>query len=149
MKPVKVSLDIKSPREKVFRAASNVDGFEKNIKGITRIEKLSEGPSGLGTRWKETRMMFGKESIEEMWFSKFEPPFSYEVSSDSHGVKYLTVFHFEDLGSSLTRVSVVFSGEAKSFFARIMGFLMAPLMRGTIKKLLKKDLKDLAHSLED
>ena len=91
--------------------------------------------------------MFGKEATEEIFFSRFEPPFSYEVSSDFHGVKYLTFFLFEEVDSYKTRVNVKFSGFFKTFFVSLMGFLMPPLMRGTVKKLLKKDLKDPTRSL--
>lgn len=148
MKSVTVSVEIKASREAVFAMAVDIPNFAKNISGITKVEELTEGPSAVGKKWRETRVMFGKEASEEMWFSRFEPPKGCEVRAESNGAKYLTTMTMEALGASETKVTVTFSGEAQTFMAKVMGFVMGPLMVGTIKKCLVEDLEDLKKNLE-
>ena len=54
------------------------------IPDITALEMLSEGPFGEGTRWRETRVMFKKEAVEEMWVTGFPPPHDLDSAIVSH-----------------------------------------------------------------
>ena len=94
---------------------------------------LSEGPFGEGTRWRETRMMFKKESTEEMWVSSFDPPKSYTVDAESHGMKYSTRFLFEPQEGG-TQVSWEFTGTPQSLGAKLMSPLFNVMLKGTMKK---------------
>lgn len=148
MQVVTVSLNIEAPREKVFEMATDIENFDRNIKGIKKVEELTEGPAALGKKWRETRVMFGKEASEVMWFSKFEAPASFEVKADSNGTRYLSTFAFEEISHKETKVTVSFGGEPVTFFAKVMGFVLGPFMRGMVTKHLLDDLKDLKVNLE-
>ena len=67
------SVHIEAQIDKVFDLFTDLDEIEKIIPGIKSIEIL-EGPKKMqkGTRWKETRVMFGKEASEEMVVSGFK-----------------------------------------------------------------------------
>ena len=43
------------PRKEVFDAHLDVDHFSDWMIGCTGIEKLTDGPVGAGTAWRETR----------------------------------------------------------------------------------------------
>ena len=66
MAGITASLRIEAPVSTVFALATDLDGWAGRIKAITRIEKLTPGPVRVGTRFKETRKMFGKEATETM-----------------------------------------------------------------------------------
>src|SRR5690606_5841260 len=83
---------IQAPPERVFEVFSDIPGTGARLSGISRIEMLSEGPIGKGTRWRETRTMFGKEAVEEMGITEFDPPRGYSVAAENHGAKYLTFY---------------------------------------------------------
>ena len=65
---------IEAPREVVFDAALDLHSVAENIRGIEKLEVLTEGPIGLGTRFRETRIMFKKEATEVMEITVFERP---------------------------------------------------------------------------
>lgn len=143
---IHVSRTIPAAPEQVFAAATDVVGAPRRIDGIESTELLTDGPVGLGTRFRETRVMFGKEATEEMEVVGFDPPRSWSLAAESCGCKYLTEIRFVPDGAG-TRIEMDFGGEPQTFLARIMGAVMAPLMRGTMVKCLEQDLESLERSL--
>lgn len=138
---------VNAPVERVFAVASDPRHAADVISAITKMEVLTEGPVGVGTRFRETRVMFGKEATEQMEFTAFDPPWSYTLVADSHGCHYTSTFRFRPEGAG-TRVDFEFSGDAHSFGARVMSALMGPLMKGTMRKMLAKDLGELKRYVE-
>ncbi|UCF66468.1 MAG: SRPBCC family protein, partial [Acidobacteriota bacterium] len=126
MTPISVSCDIAAPVEHVFARAVDFAHAAERIEAILAVEMLSEGPVGVGTRFRETRKMFGKEASETMEVSTFEPPRRYVLSAESHGARYRSTFTFEPTGHG-TRVTRSFEAIPLTFFARLMSFLMNPM----------------------
>jgi len=140
---------IKAPVERVFEVFADIANCAGRIKGITKVEVLSETRSGLGLRWRETRVLFGKEATEEMEVTAFDAPKSYVVEARSHGMHYVTTFTFEPgAGAGSTQVSWVFDGKALSLGAKLMTPLML-LFKGATEKMMKQDLLDLKAYLEN
>ena len=144
---VRLSKSINAPIEKVFDVFSDIGQIENRISGITKIEILSDVKSGAGTRWRETRVMFGREATEEMEISALEANKSYDVVAESRGMKYHTQYTFSPQGDG-TQVEMVFSGQAVSLVAKMMTPL-AYLMKGTIHKAMDKDMDELKAVCED
>ena len=68
-----ISETVNAPLGRTFEAFSDLRSAEKNISGIKRLEILTDGPIGKGTRFKETRVMFGREATETMEVTQWEP----------------------------------------------------------------------------
>lgn len=142
MATITVSIPVPAPIERVFEVFTELDKAVERIPSIVSLEVLSEGPFGEGTRWRETRVMFKKEAIEEMWVTGFEPPRSYNVEAESHGSLYSTKYTFEPDGDG-TRVTWAFTGTPISLGAKIMGPIFNVLLKGTMKKCMLDDLEAL------
>jgi carbon monoxide dehydrogenase subunit G len=143
---VTVTQRVEAPIEKTFAVYSDVTNAAGRIKGIRKIELLTPGPVGVGTKFRETRIMFGKEATETMEFSVYEPNRRYDLTADSCGALYRTEFRFEPDGTG-TRVTATFGVEARSFVAKLFKPL-AWLMRGMMKKCLQQDMDDLKAAAE-
>ncbi len=50
----------------VFKTVSDINNFSKAIPDIINVEFLSNVKSGIGTRFRETRLMNGKEAMTEL-----------------------------------------------------------------------------------
>jgi carbon monoxide dehydrogenase subunit G len=146
MAGVTVTKRIEAPVATVFALSTDVEGWPGRINGITKVEKLTSGPVGVGTRFKETRKMFGKEATETMEFSALEPNRRYELVADSCGALYRSEFRFEPDGTG-TLVTATFAAEARTFFAKLFKPLTW-LMRGMMTKCLNQDLDDLKSAAE-
>ena len=138
--------NVKAPLEKVFSVYSDFANAPERVEGITRLEILTDDPFGKGTRFRETRMMFGRESTEEMEVTEFEPNQKYTVEAYSCGAHFQTIFRFRPDGDS-TDVEVELNTRNISLLAKLMsplGFLMA----GSMKKLFMSDVDQLKQYCE-
>lgn len=132
---------IERPRADVFRLFTDFDHMAQRIDSITHIEVLTSGPTGVGTRFRETRELFGKQATEEMEVTAYEPDEEYVVEAESHGTHYRSVFQFEPVGH-VTDVNVVFEARPVSLAAKLLSPL-GWLMMGTTKKIFAQDVDDL------
>lgn len=143
---IRVSTFVKAPVARVFDVFSDITQAENRLDGINKIEILSDVTGGLGTRWRETRTMFGQEATEEMEITAFTPNQSYEVKAESRGVKYHTVYTFNSEKGG-TQVDMVFSGVPITFGAKVMG-VIGSLFQGTTRKLFEADMEALKRVCE-
>lgn len=135
-----------APADKVFAIFTDLPSASENITAITAMEMLTEGPVGKGTRWRETRVMFGKEHTEEMWIDDFRPGQGYTVHANSCGCLYETDFSFTPAGAGATEVTMRFNAKPLTLMARLMiplGWLFA----GTMKKCMRQDFDDIRRKL--
>ena len=147
MANITVSTHVSKPIDQVFKIYTEIEKAAERIPDITALEKLTEGPFGEGTRWRETRLMFKKEATEEMWVTGFAPPNRYTVEAESHGMRYSTLFDFTAEGDG-TKVTWAFSGKALTFGAKIMAPIFNVLMKGTMVKCMRRDLEALRDVCE-
>ena len=105
---IELSKDIQASIERVFDVFTGIPKTARHIKAITEIEIVSETQEGLGTRWLESRMIYGQEAIEEREISAFNPYQSFEVVSESSGAKYHAIYTFTEHEEG-TRVDLVFT----------------------------------------
>ncbi len=147
MASFKLTSRVEAPIDAVFDLFSDIPRADEMIDAIVKIEMLTDGPVGVGTRWRETRMMFKREATEEMQVTAFDPGKSYTVGCASCGCEYESTWRFESEGGA-TLVEFEMGWRPVSFLAKVMsplGRLMAPMM----KKCFMKDfaaLKALAES---
>ena len=146
--PISVSVQrtVNAPVNQVWSVATDLKALPETMSGISKVEILAGGdPFGRGTRWKETRVMFGKEASEEMEVTAVDPYRSYRVEAESNGMHYDSTFTFEALGPQQTRVEMTFAGRAlkkQNFIVRFFSRFAV----GMVRKALEKDLEDLGKA---
>jgi hypothetical protein len=146
MTSITVKKHIEAPVEDVFTTATDFANAGHAIDRIEKIEMLTDGPVGLGTRFRETRHFYGKEVTEEMEVTAFERPRRYVLSSENHGCRYNSEFLLKPSASG-TEIEMRFEAYPVTVFARIMSFLTRPLMKKMMEHV-SQDLEDLKSSVE-
>ncbi len=146
MASVQTGISINAPREQVFELFTDLRSLGDRVSAIIKSEVLTDGPIGNGTRFRETRKMFGKESTEEMWISEFNPGVSYCVEAESCGSHYLSTYLFSDENGG-THVDMSFDATPKTFMAKVISPLMG-LMLKSCAKMFDKDLAELKAAAE-
>ncbi|MFC8091546.1 SRPBCC family protein [Streptomyces sp. NPDC057301] len=135
----------------VWEAVTDLRGMERVLSGVSKVEVLTDGAFGVGTRWRETRKMFGKEATEEMWVTACAPPERYVVEAESHGTHYVSEWELLADGPSATTVRMTFSGAAVAGSGGVAG-LLAKILGGVsaraVRKAIAKDLDDVASAVE-
>lgn len=146
MAKIEINRHIAAPIDEVFARNTDFANAAEVVNGISKIEMLSEGPTGTGTRFRETRVMFGREATEVMEVMAFDPPRSYALGAESHGSRYLSTFTFTETEGG-TDVHLLFEATPLTLPAKIMSVLMKPMMK-TVMKECSKDLDDIKAAIE-
>ena len=148
MSEVTIVQHVNAPRERVFAVSTDLPRAVERIDAITKLEILTDGPVGRGTRFRETRVMFGKEATEEMEITSFDPPVSYAFDAHSHGCHYHTSFRLIETEGGQTDLEMTFNARPLTFGAKIMTFLTTPMLKGMIRRECGKDLANIAAVAE-
>lgn len=131
---------VAAPPERVFAVLTDLENLAGTVEAIESVELLTPGPVGPGTRFRETRVLFGREASEEMTVTRLEPPQRYELLAESHGCRYETIFTCRPDGDGGTELGLDFRATPLTFLAKVVTFLTRPLQ----KKMLAECAKDLA-----
>lgn len=146
MATVTVSNQIAAPVERVFEVFTDVRHEVPHVSGIKKIELLTTGKFGLGTRWRETREVLGVKDSAEMEVTSFERNRTYTVSHHKAGIRIDTTFSFEAAGGG-TKVSVEFELDPGG----LPPGLLEPInwaIAGKVRDVIGHDLADFKTSLE-
>jgi uncharacterized protein YndB with AHSA1/START domain len=76
---------IAAPVARVFETVAHIDRFQEAIPHITNVEFLTETHSGVGTRFRETRLMRGREASTELEVTEYVPDERVRLVSDAGG----------------------------------------------------------------
>lgn len=143
-----VSIAIDAPKEEVWKAITDFKNCQNYIESILSLEILEEPSDTLvGFKWKESREMFGKEATETMWITDYTENDFNQTRAESHGSIYISKMAVEDDGEN-SKLVFSFSGEAVSFFAKIMSTLMSFMIKKSMDKAMMKDLEDIKGYVE-
>jgi len=95
-----VSVEIRKPLEDVWKTIIDFENCSNYIESIVNLEIIDQPNDTLiGFKWKETRVMFGKEASETMWITDYIENDYYQTIAESHGSVYIS------------RLSIVSRGE--------------------------------------
>lgn len=135
---VQVTAEVGAAPEVVFTTLTDVANYPAFIPRIRSVEILDPGPLRTGTRFRETRIMFGRESTEEMTFAIFDPPRRLVLTAENHGARYVITQQVAASNRG-SRVTLTFQGIPVTFAARLFSFLSL-VFAGNVRKHLADDL---------
>lgn len=143
-----VDIEIAKSREHVWETITDIANGATMISGIIDLEILHQPEDGLvGLKWKETRLMFGKEASETMWITDAVENQYYRTRAESHGSIYSSELSLSEVGSN-TLLTMSFSGEAQSMLVKMVSVCMSFLIKRSMEKMLYKDLEDIKAYVE-
>jgi len=116
------------PPKEVFDFISASENAPKIVQSVTNMVKLTEGPPRVGTRYRETRLMSGKEQQAELEIVEFEPTQKYAMQNVTSGIQTVYRYNFQPERDG-TRIDLVCKLNAKGIKK-----LMLPLVAAILKK---------------
>ncbi len=137
-----VSEWIACPPQRVFDFISEADNAPKIVPGVKSTVKLTDGPARVGTRYRETRLINGKEEQVELAVKEYAAPEVYAMQNVTDGIE--TVYRYtlrpERGGTHIALVCEVSAAGIKK--------LMLPLVASILKKQDGGHLQTLKQVLE-
>lgn len=143
---IEVAETISASPEAVFAALANVERWPSLMPDILQVELLTEGPVGVGTRFREVRRMYGREAAEEMTVAELDPPRLFVLTAESHGARYRAEHRIVPSASGCI-LSLGFEGVPVSALARLMSPLLG-FLAGSLERKLRADLTALKTAVE-
>lgn len=80
-----VTRTIAAPADKVFQTVAHIEEFSKALPHIVGVEFLTETHTGVGTRFRETRVMRGREGKTELEVTEYVANERIRLVSDVEG----------------------------------------------------------------
>ena len=146
---ITIDIEIKAPKEKVWKVITDIENSANTISGIDKIEILDKPKDTMvGLKWKETRTIFGKSATETMWITEATENSYYKTRAESNGAIYQTILKLSEKENT-TLLTMEFSSEAISLKGKIMGFIFGRMLNKSMKKLIEKDLIDIKTTVEN
>lgn len=142
------SIEINSSKEEVWQMVTDYLHWQEYVSAIQKVEILEKPTEGFsGLKWKETRMMFGKEAVETMWVTESEVNSYYRTRAESHGSIYLSLVKIEEKGEGCI-LTQGFEGVPQTFLGKLMMGVMGGMMKKSTEKALYADLVDMKNYIE-
>jgi hypothetical protein len=126
----------------VFDFITTPDNAPQLVPSGATMVKITDGPMGVGTRLRETRLMRGKQERAELEVVSYEPGQQFALKNVTEGIEtvYRYTFHAEANGTWLDLVCEVKASGAKK--------LLVPRVVGELRKEDGNRLRKLAQALE-
>ncbi|NNF04978.1 MAG: hypothetical protein HKN17_10990 [Rhodothermales bacterium] len=148
MKPVSVSRLIDAPIGLVFQTISDPRNFREAVPHIKNVEFLSDRHTGVGTRFRETRVMKGREESVELEITEFEENDRVRIVSDAGGSIWDTVFTVAEAPGGVN-MHMQMDVRPHTFAARIMNrFVRGLVVKGVVSDMdaIKAYCESAGHS---
>ena len=140
-----VSRTIEAPIGTVFDTVAHIENFSKAVPHITKVEFLSDVRTGIGTRFRETRLMGRREATTELEVTEYVKNDHVRMVTDTHGTVWDTVFTVKPAPSGGVELTMVMDANAHKLMSKIMN----PLIKGMIRKAIENDLDAVKAYCED
>lgn len=144
MSQITITKAIDAPIEIVFNTVADIRNFSKAVPDIMDVEFLSDQKSGVGTRFKETREINGREAATELEVTEYEENSHIRLVSDSHGTVWDSVFTVENMDGK-TKLTLLMEARAYKFLPKLLN----PIMKFFIKKAIEKDMDAVKNYCEE
>ena len=147
--PIDISQEVAAPSGVVWDLITGIERSPEVISGIRSVERLDDGTAfDVGTRWRETRVMFGKSATEEMTVTEVDPGHSYTTEAQHGGTQYTSELVVEPVGTDACILSMHFDAQSSGVLNKTLGAVVGRLMESTTRKLMQQDLADIAEAAE-
>lgn len=132
---ITASRTIAAPPSDVFDAVTNIENLPATNPAIVKTEFLTEQRSGVGTKFRETRLMGKRTDETELEVVELVDGERARMVADSHGTVWDTVFTVAPDGAG-TRLVIAMDARPHTLPARLMNVLFKGLFRkGLVKHL--------------
>ena len=123
---------IQAPIDRVFKTVADIRQFSQAIPHIVNVEFLSDAKSGVGTRFRETRVVKGKKVTTELEVTEYVENSYIRLVADSHGTVWDTLFTVKP-EQQHTALLLVMDARPHKLLPRIMNPLISPMIRKAVE----------------
>ncbi|HEX7898034.1 MAG TPA: SRPBCC family protein [Planctomycetota bacterium] len=132
---------IRAPLERVWALSTDIDRAGEWLPKHVVVEKLTEGPARVGSRYRESRPILGRRDVRVYEITILDAPRRSEVFAAEGGFRFRV--DYEARGAS---TAVTMSGDVTVLGC--LGVVAAPLVRHVMRRNMAVDLAGLKAWIE-
>jgi uncharacterized protein YndB with AHSA1/START domain len=137
-----VAVDIDAPVDEVFGYSANNENDAEWMGTVTKVEKTSEGPTGVGSTFVNYVHFMGKTFDDSHEVVEYQPNERMRIVQRTGPVPFTTTYLYKPTNGG-TRFSLLIEAETKGLFR-----MAKPVMARQLKKQFENDLQTLKALLE-
>ncbi len=137
-----VAVDIDAPVDEVFGYSADNLNDPEWMGPVTRVEKTTEGPVGVGTTFVNYVRFLGKTFDDSHEIVEYEPNESMKIVQRTGPVPFTTTYRYRPIDTG-TRFSLQVEAETRGLYA-----MARPVMARQLKRQFENDLRTLKDLLE-
>lgn len=126
---------IGAPVDFVFRTVSEIENYSKAIPHIVDVEFLSDVRSGVGSRFRETRLMMGREASTILEVTEYVENDRVRLVSNEGGTVWDSIFTVRPVDDG-TELTLVMDAAPYTFKSKVV----VPIMKFVVRMGLVKDM---------
>jgi hypothetical protein len=127
----------------IFATVADIVNWPVLIRSVRAIELLTPRPIRVGTRLRQTRVVMGHETTDELEVVTIERPRRLRLVGETRGMHY-ELDHVIDALSVGSRLMMIFRSRPETPTGRGLQDFIAPFMEIKLRDDLEQDLNDLA-----
>ena len=140
-----LSRTIRAPTTAVFETVADATNYPKAVSDIVKVEFLTDQRSGVGTRFRETRVMGRRAATTELEVTEYVANERIRMVSDAGGTVWDSIFTVTPVeDGDATRLELVM--EARPY--RLLSRILVPLTKSIVAKAIASDMDAVKAHLE-
>ena len=145
MTHTRLSRTIHAPPPAVFETIANATNYTQAVPEIVKVEFLTDQRSGVGTRFRETRVMGRREAATELEVTEYVANERIRMVSDAGGTVWDSLFTVTPVeNGDATRLELVM--DARPY--RLLSRILVPLTKSIVAKAIASDMDAVKAYLE-
>ncbi len=125
--------NIDAPASTVFNTFADVREYKSALPHVIECEILSENERGIGARYRETRLMSGKEEKTEVEVTEYVEDERIRMVADSNGAIWDTLFTVAAEGDQSV-LTMTMDAKPYKLFAKVTILLFGSMIRKGLEK---------------
>lgn len=144
---VEAHITINATKAAVWAATTDIERFAELLSGVENIELMEKPATVLvGLKWKETRILFGKEATVEKWISEAKENEFYKTQAEQDGFVFITTNRIAGSDGNVTPTGI-HETQPQGFATKLKSLPMV-FFKGAIRKAILQDLNDVKKAVE-
>ena len=143
-KSIQELVRINAPIDRVFDVVAHIENYQDAIPHLIKIEFLSEIQQGIGTQFRETRLMGNRMASSVLEVTEYVKNEKARFVSDSAGTIWDSVFKFKSCSENETELSLDMQARPYKISAKIL----TPLIMGVVGKAVVADMEAIKQYCE-
>lgn len=119
---------IDRPRCEVWEFITNHANAARWMPNLTSIEVVSEGPVGVGSRFRETRRFKGRDAVAEIEVTAWEPPVEYAAGTPYAGTFFEYRYQLSSPTETSTHLELIATASPRTMLGRLASIPMIRAM---------------------